>query len=53
MTVNQLLTSLDSRELTEWRAYFRLEKELKDEAQPNSPNQLSHGLKTNLTGYGK
>lgn len=57
MTVNQLLSTIDSRELSEWRAFFRVEKELrKEEAERNDPkgnHQMNHGLKSNLQGYGK
>ena len=33
MTVRQLLTSLDSAELSEWLAYFQLEHELQRQAE--------------------
>lgn len=46
MTVREMLSKLDSRELTEWRAYFRLEKELSEEKAP-----LESDLSANLSGY--
>ena len=57
MTVRQLLNSLDSHELTEWRAFFKVRKQLiKEEQEKNDPNgshQMGHAMKTSLTGYSK
>ena len=46
MTVYQLLNSLDSRELSEWMAYFTIEK--KD--QPKEPT-VEDNIKFGMTGY--
>ena len=46
MTVWQLLNSLDSRELSEWMAFFALEKK-------NTPKEATVESKVNfgMTGY--
>lgn len=50
MTVGQLLNNIDSRELTEWRAYFKLEAErLKQEREAPVDKQVA----ANMRGYGK
>jgi hypothetical protein len=48
MTVKQLLSSLDSRELTEWMAYFKLENERAKES-----SKIDNTLKNSLRGYSK
>ena len=44
MTVRQLLCSLDSRELAEWRQFFIVEREHQEERQSNQQveSQLKH-----------
>ena len=46
MTVWQLLNSLDSRELSEWMAYFALENKEK----PKEPT-VEDSIKFGMTGY--
>jgi hypothetical protein len=41
MTVRQLLSSLDSRELTEWQCYITLENERMKERQEEARNKQS------------
>jgi hypothetical protein len=51
MTVRQLLASLDSRELAEWMAFFRIERdrmEGKSEPKPADPEVLSEKIKAAL-----
>jgi len=49
MTVKQLLSSLDSREITEWRAFFRIESDRIKEVQNGPP--VEDKVKFNLKGY--
>lgn len=51
MTVGQLLSSISSREITEWRAYFHVDKELFEEARKKQPPPLEPTMKANLKGY--
>ena len=44
MTVRQLLASIDSRELSEWLAFFKVEQE----DPKNSPDNLSNKIKYEL-----
>jgi hypothetical protein len=49
MTVRQLLRSLDSRELTEWRAFFRIEAEKRPGASgQKDPKSLSEHIKASF-----
>lgn len=48
MTVRQLLNSIDSRELTEWRAFFIVDSEIRQQSQ-EAP--LEQNIKGNMTGY--
>jgi hypothetical protein len=57
MTVRQLLRSLDSRELTEWRAFFRIEAEKQPGNTTASPKQkdpksLSEHIKASFRRQG-
>ena len=49
MTVRRLKRELDSREISEWRAYFRVKNELEDkrrsENQPTNKHQISEQIK--------
>jgi hypothetical protein len=38
MTLKELLTKIDSQELTEWQAYFYLEKEDREAAESRAAN---------------
>lgn len=53
MTVKQLLASLDSRELTEWRAFLVVEQELDEKNRPKTADELPVGTKMDaeLRGY--
>jgi len=50
MTVGQLLSNISSMEISEWRAYFHVEKELFEESRKKQP-PLEPTLKANLKGY--
>jgi len=50
MTVRVLLSTIDSRELSEWIAYFRLEKRRSEERKKPSPEQLAEKLKVAFGG---
>ena len=52
MPVRELLSRIDSKELTEWRAYFRVKGELEKKARDNKP-PLEANIKGTMTGYGK
>lgn len=39
MSVRQLLDSMDSRELSEWQAFFRLEHQMQDEARKDAESK--------------
>jgi hypothetical protein len=41
MTVRQLLSSLDSTELAEWAAFFKIEEERREERSGNRPKKVS------------
>lgn len=47
MTVKQLLNNLDSSEITEWLAYYKM----KNEAKPESEAPLDASLKNELSGF--
>lgn len=55
MTVKQLLNNLDSRELSEWMAYYQLEKEdMEKMKQGNKDNiPIESKIKMDMTGYRK
>lgn len=40
MTVAQLLASLDSREITEWQAYFALKREANDKPKGSTADDI-------------
>lgn len=45
MTVKEMLSKLDSKELTEWRAYFRIKQERAKEAHnPPVDKKINFGL---------
>jgi hypothetical protein len=44
MTVRQLLTSLDSAELTEWMAFFKLERERQEVPEPPAEQDVEASL---------
>lgn len=49
MTVRQLLGSLDSYELAEWMAYYKIRSEKKEE----SPEVIGAKIKTGFPTHGK
>ena len=49
MTVKQLLNSLDSREITEWLAYYEIEAE---RMKKDDPKKLSAQIKTDFGVWG-
>lgn len=57
MTVRQLLNNLDSRELSEWMAYYQLEKEdmekMKQGNKDNNSMPIESKIKMDMTGYRK
>ena len=51
MTVRQLLANLDSRELSEWMAFFEIENETE---KPNeTPQTLETKIKGTFTAFGR
>lgn len=50
MTVRQLLSSIDSVELSEWMAFFRIEKQRSNERRKPSSTELSEKLKMAFGG---
>ena len=52
MTVRDLLSRIDSKELTEWRAYFRVENE-RQEAAMKKQAPLEQNISASMRGYGK
>jgi hypothetical protein len=54
MTVRQLLTNLDSRELSEWMAFFEIENENVKNDKPNeTPQTLEAKIKGTFTAFGR
>lgn len=51
MTVREMLSKLDSFELTEWMAFFRIENEEIKKAKDGPP--LEEKMQNSLRGYGK
>jgi len=49
MTVQQLLSTVSSPELTEWRAFYRLEGQIREKARKGPP--VEEKVKFGLTGY--
>ncbi len=47
MTVYQLLSSLDSKELSEWMAYFRMQP------KPERPLTVDEQVETSMKGYAR
>lgn len=52
MPVGEMLRRMDSKELTEWRAYFKVEKERTEEASKQQP-PLEQNITATMKGYGK
>jgi hypothetical protein len=52
MTVRQLLSNLDSNELTDWMGYFRLIESRKDGKQ-SEPQDVGEALKRQFGFYGR
>lgn len=50
MTVRQMLNNLDSRELSEWMAYFRIENEPKKQEKKDEEKALAEKLKLAFKG---
>lgn len=48
MTVSRMLLEMDSRELTEWMAFFTIEQEEREGKKKLNPKELSDKLKATL-----
>lgn len=53
MTVRDLLHHADSRELTEWAVYLKLEKDMKDEPKEIKPEEQIQVFKALTSGKRK
>ena len=53
MTVRQLLASIDSSELSEWVAYFKIEKSKLDEKRKPSATHITDKLKMAFGGLNR
>ena len=51
MTVRELLDRIDSRELTEWKAYFRVDNEMMEKAKTRNEPGVEDKMKFSLRGY--
>ena len=49
-TKGRLIAEIDSRELAEWMAFFRIENEEREEKKKPNPKALSESIKTQLIG---
>jgi len=51
MTVSEMLSKMDSQEVTEWMAYFEIENEKAKRAKDGPP--LEEQMKAGMRGHGK
>lgn len=51
MTVSEMLSKLDSKELSEWMAFYEIKNKKIKEAKDGPP--LEQQMKSGMRGYGK